>query len=113
MRYGGTMEITSTNTPPRLNRVAGIIKTVKKYFPDFDIPMPTKEEVWYGYRPCSADGLPYLGRTQKWSNVVMATGHAMVGLSLGAGTGKLVTEIIQEQATSIDISIYNPERFDR
>jgi D-amino-acid dehydrogenase len=43
----------------------------------------------------------------------MATGHAMVGLSLGAGTGKLVTEIIQEQATSIDISIYNPERFDR
>ncbi len=113
MRYGGTMEITSTNTPPRLNRVAGIIKTVKKYFPDFEIPMPTKEEVWYGYRPCSADGLPYLGRTQKWSNVVMATGHAMVGLSLGAGTGKLVTEIIQEQATSIDISIYNPERFDR
>ena len=113
MRFGGTMEITSTSTPPRLNRVAGIIKTVKKYFPTFEIPMPSKEEVWFGYRPCSADGLPYLGRTKKWSNVIMATGHAMVGMSLGAGTGKLVTEIIQEQKTSIDIDIYNPERFDR
>jgi hypothetical protein len=87
-------------------------KTVKKYFPTFEIPMPSKEEVWFGYRPCSADGLPYLGRTKKWSNVIMATGHAMVGMSLGAGTGKLVTEIIQEQKTSIDIDIYNPERFE-
>jgi D-amino-acid dehydrogenase len=42
----------------------------------------------------------------------MATGHAMVGLSLGAGTGKLVSEIIDEKPTSIDISFYNPERFD-
>jgi D-amino-acid dehydrogenase len=41
----------------------------------------------------------------------MATGHAMVGLSLGAGTGKLVSEIIDEKPTSIDISFYNPERF--
>jgi D-amino-acid dehydrogenase len=70
------------------------------------------DKVWYGYRPCSADGLPYLGRTKKWNNLVMATGHSMVGLSLGAGTGKLVSEIIDEKPTSIDISFYNPERFD-
>ena len=113
MRFGGTMEITSTSTPPKLNRVKGILKTVKQYFPEFDIPMPSIENIWYGYRPCSADGLPYLGRTKKWTNVVIATGHAMVGLSLGAGTGKLVCEIVEEQKTSINIDIYNPERFDR
>jgi D-amino-acid dehydrogenase len=113
MRFGGTMEITSTSTPPKLNRVKGILKTVKQYFPEFDIPMPSIENIWYGYRPCSADGLPYLGRTKKWSNLVVATGHAMVGLSLGAGTGKLVCEIVEEQKTSINIDIYNPERFDR
>ena len=113
MRFGGTMEITSTGTPPKLNRVKGILNTVKNYFPAFDIPMPKMEEVWYGYRPCSADGLPYLGRTKKWNNLIMATGHAMVGLSLGAGTGKLVAEIVGEQKTSIDIKMYQPERFDR
>jgi D-amino-acid dehydrogenase len=112
MRFGGTMEITTTDAAPRINRVVGILKAVKRYFPEFDIPVPTMDKVWYGYRPCSADGLPYLGRTKKWNNLVMATGHSMVGLSLGAGTGKLVSEIIDEKPTSIDISFYNPERFD-
>jgi D-amino-acid dehydrogenase len=112
MRFGGTMEITSTNTPPKINRVKGIIESVKKYFPEIDIPMPAIEDVWYGYRPCSADGLPYVGRTKKCSNLIMATGHAMVGMSLGAATGKIVTEIVQEQKPSIDIAIYHPERFD-
>lgn len=112
MRFGGTMEITSTNTPPKLNRVKGIVEAVKKYFPTFDIPLPNIEDVWFGYRPCSADGLPYVGRTKKCTNLIMATGHAMVGMSLGAATGKIVAEIIQEQQPSIDIAIYNPERFD-
>jgi len=88
------------------------VEAVKKYFPTFDIPMPTIEDVWFGYRPCSADGLPYVGRTKKCTNLIMATGHAMVGMSLGAATGKIVAEIIQEQQPSIDIAIYNPERFD-
>ncbi len=111
IRFGGTMEITKTNTPPRLSRVAGILQAVENYFPEFKVPMPTVDKIWYGYRPCSADGLPYLGRTQKWNNVVMATGHAMVGLSLGAGTGKIVNEIVNEEKLSMDIAPFNPDRF--
>jgi D-amino-acid dehydrogenase len=107
------MELTTTTEPPKMSRVIGILKAVKRYYPEFDIPVPTMDKVWYGYRPCSADGLPYLGRTKKWSNLIMATGHSMVGMSLGAGTGKLVAEIIDEKPTSIDISFYDPERFDR
>ena len=49
--------------------------------------------------------------SKKINNLVIATGHSMIGLSLGAGTGKLVAEIIEEKPTSIDISFYNPERF--
>jgi len=113
MRFGGTMEITTTQAPLQINRVVGVLKAVKKFFPEFDIPTPSWEQVWYGYRPCSADGLPYLGRSRKIQNLVVATGHSMIGLSLGAGTGKLVAEIIDEKPTSIDISFYNPERFDR
>lgn len=111
IRFGGTMEITSTKTPPRMNRVQGILDAVKTVYTQFDIAIPTQEKIWFGYRPCSADGLPYIGRTRKWDNLVMATGHAMVGLSLGAGTGKLVTEIIQNGALSMDIAPFNPDRF--
>ena len=111
IRFGGTMEITSHKTPPRMNRVQGILDSVKKYFPDFDVALPPIENIWYGYRPCSADGLPYIGKAGKWENVVVATGHAMVGLSLGAGTGKLVDEIISDKKLSMDISPFNPDRF--
>lgn len=111
IRFGGTMEITSTNTPPRYARVQGILNAVKRFFPDFDVPMPPLEKIWYGYRPCSADGLPYIGRIKRYNNVVIATGHSMLGLSLGAGTGKLVSELIDEQPTSIDLSPFAVERF--
>jgi D-amino-acid dehydrogenase len=112
IRFGGTMEITSTNTPPRYARVQGILNAVKRFFPEFDVPMPPREKIWYGYRPCSADGLPYIGRIKKYNNVVIATGHSMLGLSLGAGTGKLVSELVEEQKPSIDLTPFAVERFD-
>jgi D-amino-acid dehydrogenase len=111
IRFGGTMEITSITKPPRMNRVKGILNAVKRFYPEFDVPMPSPEKVWYGYRPCSADGLPYIGKVKKWNNLVIATGHAMIGLSLGPGTGKLVSEMINEAPLSMDTSPFNPERF--
>jgi D-amino-acid dehydrogenase len=111
IRFGGTMEITSTQTPPKMSRVMGVLQAVERYFPEFRVAMPSMDKVWYGYRPCSADGLPYLGRTKQWRNVVMATGHAMLGLSLGAGTGKLVGEILNEETLSMDITPFDPGRF--
>lgn len=111
IRFGGTMEITSHKTPPRMNRVQGILDAVKRFYPDFDVPMPPKEKIWYGYRPCSADGLPYIGRIKKFNNVTIATGHSMLGLSLGAGTGKLVDEIVNNQPVSMDIKPFMVERF--
>lgn len=111
IRFGGTMEVVSTTTPPRYQRVQGILHSVKKFFPEFDIPMPSADRIWYGYRPCSADGLPYIGRIKSYHNVVIATGHSMLGLSLGAGTGKLVSEIINEEKSSINLKPFAVERF--
>lgn len=111
IRFGGTMEITSINKAPRMNRLKGILNAVKRFYPEFDIPMPSAEKVWFGYRPCSADGLPYIGKVRKWNNLVIATGHAMIGLSLGAGTGKLVSELVNNEKTSMDIGMFDPERF--
>ena len=111
IRFGGTMEITSHKTPPRMNRVQGILDAVQRFFPDFDVPMPAKENIWYGYRPCSADGLPYIGRVNKIKNLTVATGHSMLGLSLGAGTGLLVDEIINGRKPSMDLRPFAVERF--
>lgn len=113
IRFGGTMEITSHRTPPRMNRVRGILQAVKRFYPDFDIPFPSPEKIWYGYRPCSADGLPYIGRVKKYRNLVVATGHSMLGLSLGAGTGKLVSEIINGRVPSMDMRPFSVERFSK
>ena len=110
IRFGGTMEITGVNAPPRMQRVQGILESVKRYFPAYDIPMPAADKVWYGYRPCSADGLPYIGNVQQYTNLTIATGHSMLGISLGAGTGKLVSELVQGVPASMDITPFHPQR---
>lgn len=111
LRIGGTMEIVPTNTPPHYNRLKGVLRAVHQFIPEKEIPFPATNEIWYGYRPCSADGLPYIGRTARWNNLVVATGHAMIGLSLGAGTGKLVADLIDGQPTAIQLQPFHPDRF--
>ena len=111
IRFGGTMEITSHQTPPRINRVAGIVKAVKQFYPTLQVETPPLEKVWYGYRPCSADGLPYIGKAPAISNLTIATGHSILGLSLGAGTGKLVREIVEEVTPSMDLKPFAVNRF--
>lgn len=111
IRFGGTMEITGLNAPPRMQRVEGILASVKRYFPAYDIPLPAPEKVWYGYRPCSADGLPHIGTLQRYPNVTVATGHSMLGISLGAATGKLVGELVAGVPTSMDITPFKVDRF--
>ncbi|UTA67046.1 FAD-binding oxidoreductase [Emticicia sp. 21SJ11W-3] len=112
IRFGGTMEIGGINQDINMNRVRGIIKAVPEFFPDYPIAVPPQSKVWSGLRPCSPDGLPYIGRTNKYKNLIIASGHAMMGLSLAPGTGKLVQEIVDNEKTSIDISLYKPERYD-
>jgi D-amino-acid dehydrogenase len=111
-RLGGTMEITSLDAPPKMNRVMGIIKAAQAFFPEAKLPVPELKDVWYGYRPCSADGMPFIGRTKYFDNCIIATGHAMVGMSLGPATGKLVSEIANEQSPSVCIAPYAVHRFD-
>ncbi len=111
LRIGGTLEITNLSSRINSSRLAGIIESVPKYYPDLQIEMPPLQTVWHGFRPCTPDGLPYLGRSQRFSNLIVATGHAMMGMSLGPATGQVVAEILQEQAPSVDIRLFRIERF--
>jgi D-amino-acid dehydrogenase len=111
LRFGGTMEIGGADRSINMNRVRGIVETIPKYYPELTVDVPKKETVWAGLRPCSPDGLPYIGRYPKYPNLIVATGHSMMGMSLGPATGKLVAELVDEQPTSMDISAFRPERF--
>ena len=111
LRFGGTMEIAGLNEDINPVRVRGIIKAAVKYFPKFTPDDFAGIQPWRGLRPCSPDGLPYLGRTAKFSNLTIATGHAMMGLSLGPITGKLVSEILSGEEPTFDLTLLNPDRY--
>jgi D-amino-acid dehydrogenase len=111
MRFGGTMEIAPVNNRITGTRIEGIVQSVNKYFPNLDLQMPEEKEVWFGFRPCSPDGLPYIGRSKKIDNLVIAGGHAMMGLSLGPVTGKIVSELAEEKTIATDLRLFTPERF--
>lgn len=111
LRFGGTMEITHKDSPPRPRRVAGILKAVPCYFPAFKgIDLP-QTPFWTGLRPCSPDGMPYLGRTQAAPNVVIATAHAMMGLSLAPATGQIVARLIAGEDPGFDLRPLDPDRW--
>ncbi|WP_309690350.1 FAD-dependent oxidoreductase [Armatimonas sp.] len=111
LRVGGTMEIAGNDLSVNPRRVAGIVKSVPRYYPAFSETDFAGLPTWSGLRPVSPDGLPYLGRPAKWSNVVVATGHAMMGLSLGPVTGKLVGEVLAGVPPSIPLTLLSPDRF--
>ena len=92
-------------------RVRGILKSIPRYYPEFTIQDFDGVDPWRGLRPCSPDGMPYLGRTAKCANLILATGHAMMGLSLGPITGRLVAEIVSGETPGFDLGLLDPDRY--
>ncbi len=111
LRFAGTMEIAGMSEAINPARVRGIMKSVPTFLPDFGPKVFEGVKPWCGLRPVSPDGMPYIGRLSNWKNVTVAAGHAMLGLSMGPITGKLVAEIVSEVKPSVDLSAVNPERF--
>lgn len=111
LRMGGTMEISGLQSPMLIKRVQAIFKAAKNYYPNLPVSFPSSEKIWWGWRPLSPDGLPYIGRHSAFDNLVLSGGHAMLGLSLAAATGKLVEEIVGGKKTSMDIAAFNVERY--
>lgn len=111
LRIGGTMELSGINNKVLVKRMQGIYDSALDFYPGLKIDFPPADKIWNGLRPVTPDGLPYIGKHSSYDNVVIAGGHAMLGISEGTGTGKLVTEIIQRKTTSVNISAFKVERF--
>ena len=111
LRVGGTLELGAFDggiSPPR---VRGILRSLSRHLPAFRPELFHDCRPWCGHRPCTPDGLPYLGRLPGIENLSVATGHAMMGLSMAPITGKLMTEVVSGERPSIDLSMLRPDRF--
>ncbi len=115
IRFGGTMELGVLANQERRgisqNRIKGLLKSVGRYLPAFKAENIDQSQFWSGFRPCSPDGLPIIGRCHPYTNLTVSTGHSMMGLSQGPISGKLVSEIITGTKTSANLSPFDPNRF--
>lgn len=111
LRVGGTMEISGMDESVQPARVEGIVQSIPKYFPEYVATDFAGLPVWKGLRPCTPDGMPYIGRLRNHQNVIAANGHAMMGLSLGPATGMLVSQLISDEKPEIELSLLSPDRF--
>ena len=110
-RFSGTMEIAGINQHINPLRVQAIATAASSYYKGLQISIGEQKEAQCGLRPVSPDGLPYIGKSTQIKNLTIATGHAMMGWSLGPATGKLIEEIILEKKLSMDILPFSPDRF--
>jgi D-amino-acid dehydrogenase len=112
VRFAGTLELAGFDMSINKRRLHAILKAVSAYFPDIDTDALELIEIWRGLRPCSPDGLPYLGRPRLYDNVIISTGHGMKGISLAPITGQIVSQLASDQAPAMDISALRIERFE-
>lgn len=111
LRFAGTLEINGHNDVVRPERIAQIRAAARSYFPDFTAQDFAGVQPWFGYRPVSPDGLPYIGRFRAHANLTAACGHAMLGVALAPITGQLVAELLAGRRPSLDLRWLQPDRF--
>jgi len=111
LRFAGTMELSGLNHQINQNRINGIVKSIKEFMPDFREVDFSDVKVWAGLRPCTPDGLPYIGSTRNTKNLYVGAGHAMLGWTLGPVTGQLLAEQITENHMSVSSPLISVDRY--
>lgn len=111
IRLAGTMELAGLSETITPRRVDAILRGGRQY-----LNLPESVEVietWRGLRPCTPDGLPIIGRPRRWDNLLLATGHAMLGLTLAAGTAAIIADLHSGQTPPMEPKPFDPNRFER
>ncbi|MCB9421566.1 MAG: FAD-dependent oxidoreductase [Ardenticatenaceae bacterium] len=109
LRLAGTLELAGFDFSINRRRVQAIQDAANAYLVSANMPEPV--EIWSGMRPCTPDGLPYVGRSRQYDNLIAATGHAMLGLSMGPITGQVAAELVLGKRPSLDPAPFHVERF--
>jgi len=109
LRAVGTVELGGLNNPPSQKRIEYLIRCAKNLIPQLEDC--DHEDEWLGFRPSLPDFLPVFGPSLKNKNIVYAFGHDHLGWTLGAITGKIVSGIVAEEKTNLNLSPYSSSRF--
>lgn len=111
LRLTGRLEIGEMSTTPNPRWLAAIERAAREYI-QLDEKLKI-EESWAGLRPTTPDGMPIIGNSSRYKNLIVATGHAMLGLSLGPGTGQVVAALANGRAPAFDLRPFAPQRFEK
>jgi len=109
LRLAGTLELAGMDLSVNMPRVTAIRNWAEGYLPGLD--QARVLEIWRGLRPCTPDGLPIISRSDSFKNLFIAAGHAMLGMSLGPITGKLVSQLVDEEKTDLNLAPFGLNRF--
>jgi D-amino-acid dehydrogenase len=109
LRFGGTLELSGLDSAVSQRRLDGIRRTVRSYLPHLESSQTI--ETWSGFRPCTPDSVPFIGRTERYRNVSIACGHGYIGMGLAPGTGELIAQIILGEQPDTDPEPFRIDRF--
>jgi D-amino-acid dehydrogenase len=112
LRFAGTFEMAGLDLSLNRARLNTMLREVPTYLPDLEAKNLELIEIWRGLRPCTPDGLPFLGRSSMYDNLIVAAGHGMIGISLSPVTGRLVSDLLMREEPSIDLTALRVDRFD-
>ena len=110
VRLAGTLELVDQDEGITTRRVRSILRGAHQYM--HVSSEPSIREVWRGLRPCTPDGVPMIGFSKRWSNLVYNTGHQMLGLQSAPGSGVLAADLIAGRQPLVDPHPFRPERFE-
>ena len=109
LRFTGRLEVGNSSMEPNPVWLERIENSAREYL-RLDEKLDVKE-TWAGLRPTTPDGVPIIGKSPKHENLFLATGHAMLGLSLGLGTGQVIAELLNGRDTALNVQPFQLERF--
>lgn len=110
VRVSGTMGFGGLDESIDTTRAGGILTSLGSYFADWP-DSATAPEPWTGLRPMTPDGVPIIGELPGYPQVIVATGHVMLGISLASVTGQIVTDIVNRTVTDDVVARLSPRRF--
>jgi D-amino-acid dehydrogenase len=108
-KLAGTLELVGTDESITARRVEAIVRGARQFL---NVPeTPKIVELWRGLRPCTPDGVPIIGRSTKFENLFLATGHQMLGLQTAPATGRLLADLVEGASPFLDPAPFAPGRF--
>jgi D-amino-acid dehydrogenase len=109
LRLAGTLEIQPLGRPWMRNRLAMLPAGARRYLKGVDQGRVVAE--WAGYRPCTSDGMPVIGAVPGTPGAYVGTGHAMMGMTLGPVTGRVLADMVLGRTPALGLPMADPARY--